>query len=340
MTSIPACCGKCRTTLLVLLTIFIGLGMPFSTMAADTPAAARASAGPEAAEPPEPNPQILPHEQPVVLDEAALKTGIAHRLRTARGTRDDRFTNFTADQVGIEDAIPVHTPAPEMTWFAVKLKIQPMVTDARPEFITLVVDPTGTLQIGSIQDLATGADLMKNAVDRLQTVDVKDLPPDFGKEIYSGSGPHTVIVISDPFCPHCRQAWDHIKLNLDRIKTLRLAHFPLNPASEAACLVMADAFVRQELVFEVIDFTYSLLNKTQDPQEIITQYMELFPEPAQAWGDDPAAALAYLTQKHLDNVRAEQNTVRTLGIHSTPIFFVNDTFIKGFNVQKMEGAMP
>jgi protein-disulfide isomerase len=330
MTLFHACC---RTNLFILLTLFIGLGMAFSTAASD--AQNQAASGSETLETYE-QPEL--HEQPVVLDEAALKTGIAHRLRTARGAKDDRFTTFTADQVAIEGIIPVHTP--EITWFAVKLRIQPMATEAKPEFITLVVDQTGTLQIGSIQDLATGADLMKDAVDHLQTVDIKDLPPEFGKEIFSGPGPHTIIAISDPFCPHCRQAWDHIKLNLDRIKTLRLAHFPLNQISEAACLVMADAFVRQIQVFDVIDFTYSLLNKTQDPQEIIPQYMAVFPKLTQTWGEDPASALAYLTQTHQNRVRTEQNTVRALGIHSTPIFFVNDTFIKGFKVQEMEDAMP
>ncbi|MCF8093293.1 MAG: thioredoxin domain-containing protein [Desulfotignum sp.] len=320
MTLFHACCCKCRTTFFVLLILFIGPGMPLSTMAADAPA--RVSAGPE------------PREQPVVLDEAALKAAIAHRLRTARESKDERFAKFTPDQVDIEGTIPVHTP--ETTYFAVKLKILPVTPEARPEFITLVVDQTGTMQIGSIQDLAKGTNLMKAAVDRLQTVDIKDLPPGFGKEIFSGTGPHTIIAISDPFCPHCRQAWDHIKLNLEKIKTLRLAHFPLNKASEAACLVMADAFARQIQLFDVIDFTYSLLDKTRDPQKIIARFMEVFPKLAQTWGDDPASALAYLTQMHQNSVRTEQNTIRALGIHSTPVFFVNDTFIKGFDAQKAE----
>lgn len=333
MTLFHACYGKCRTPFFVLLTLFIGLGMPLNSVASDAPA--QVSAGPE---PTEKYERSKTHEPPVVLDEAALKAAISHRLRTARETKDERFKAFTADHVTIEGTFPVQTQ--EMTFFAVKLRIMPPLPGARPEFITLAVDRTGTLQIGSVLDLATGRDLMKDAVDSLQTVDVQDLPPDLGKEIYSGSGPHNLIAISDPFCPYCRRGWDHIKLNLDRIHTLRLAHFPLNPASEAACLVMADAFDRDILVFEVTDFSYTVLDKTLEPREIIAQYMEFFPELAKAWGHDPAAALAHLQQKHLGRVRNEQNTVRTLGITSTPVFFVNQTYIRGFNEKKMTAAMP
>jgi protein-disulfide isomerase len=319
------CCR--RPAIFCMSILCIAAGFLPGTVMADTPA--RKPAGQH---------KMDMSERPASLNEAALKATIAHRIRTARGSKEERFMHFTPDQVIIEEKIPVH--AGKMTFFAVKFKILSVLPEAAPDFITLVVDETGTLQMGSIQDLASGTDLMKDAMDQLQTVDPKDLPPGFGKEIFTGSGPHTIIAVSDPFCPHCRQGWEYIKLNLDRIKTLRLAHFPLNQVSEAACLVMADAFARQIQVFDVIDFTYSLLNKTQDPQEIIAQYMEVFPELAQTWGDDPASALAYLTQTHQNRVRTEQSTIRALDIHSTPIFFVNDTFIKGFDAPKMENAMP
>jgi protein-disulfide isomerase len=333
MTLFHACCGKSRTLFFVLLTLFIGLGMPLPTAASE--ASDQVSARPD---PPEKNQKSNTPGQPVVLDEAALRSGIAQRLRTAREAKDDRFKAFTADHVTIHGTLPVHTP--EMTFFAVKLRILPPLPNARPEYITLAVDRTGTLQIGSVLDLSTGNDLMKDAMDSLQSVDVQDLPPELGKQIHSGSGPHQIIAISDPFCPHCRRGWDHIKLNLDRIHTLRLAHFPLSPASEAACLVMADAFDRNLMVFEVTDFSYTLLDKAPEPREIIAQYMELFPELATAWGLDPAAALVHLQQKHLGHIKNEQNMVQALGISSTPVFFVNQTYIRGFNEQKMTAAMP
>lgn len=273
------------------------------------------------------------------LDEAALKAGIVERLRTARGGRDERFRQMRPDHVIIEKKVPVHVSA-TLTVFAVKLRIMPPVPDASPEFITLVVDNTGTFQFGGIQDLATGTDLAKEAVEQVQAIDLSDLPPDLGKLIYTGTGPHTVIVVSDPFCPHCRKGWEFIKLNLDRIDTLRIVHFPLNQAAETAGLVMADIFHRQFLVFDMVDFTYTELNPSSDPLDIVKQYMEAFPDTAQTWGPTPETALAYLTKQFLSQIKADQHTLRTLGIHSTPVFFVNQTFIKGFNARRMEAAMP
>jgi protein-disulfide isomerase len=273
-----------------------------------------------------------------VLAESALKQGIALRLRTARGGKDERFRQMTADHVSIEKKTPVHTGS--LTVFAVRLKITLPVPDLPPEFITLVVDDTGTLQFGGIQELATGANLTKDAVDQLQTVNINDLPPDFGKLIHTGTGPHNVLVVSDPFCPHCRRGWEFIKLNLDRIHTLRLADLPLSPAAETANLAMSDAYHRQFMVFDIVDFTYTELNSSQEPLDILSQYMEAFPDLTEKWGTTPETALVYLKKKYLSEIKAEQQTVRALGIHSTPVFFVNNTFIKGFSSQKMEAAMP
>jgi|GEM_PF-1282947 len=272
------------------------------------------------------------------LDEAALKTGIAQRIRTARGVKDERFRQITSDHVTVEKTIPVHTTS--LSLFAVKLKITPPVPGLSPEFITLVVDDTGILQFGGIQELATGTDLAKEAVEQLQSVEFHDLPTDFGHAIYEGTGPHNVIVVSDPFCPHCRRGWEFIKTNLDRIHTLRLAHFPLSPAAETAGMVMADARHRKSMEFDIIDFTYTLLEPIQDPLQILAQYLEEFPDLTDQWDKTPEEALTYLNERFLPEIKAEQHTIRSLGIHSTPIFFVNQTFIKGFNEQKMKAAMP
>jgi protein-disulfide isomerase len=287
---------------------------------------------------PEENRQAGRHSPMTLLDEAALKEGIALRLRTARGAKDERFRQMSSDHVSIEKKTPVDTGS--LTVFAVRLKITPPVPDLLPEFITLVVDDTGTLQFGGIQELATGTNLVKDAVDQLQTVDINDLPPDFGKLIHTGTGPHNVIVVSDPFCPHCRRGWEFIKLNLDRIHTLRLADLPLSPAAETANLAMSDAYHRQFKVFDIIDFTYTQLNSSKEPLDILSQYMVAFPDLTETWGTTPENGLTYLKEKYLSEIKTQEQTVRALGIHSTPVFFVNNTFIKGFSSRKMEAAMP
>jgi protein-disulfide isomerase len=314
-----------QVTAALFFVLALGLvaGMPSGKASADTPAG------------------TLPADssaQMPVLDEAALKAAIAHRLRTAGQNKDKRFRQFTADQVSVERKIPVR--AGDMVFFAVRIKISPKMPQSGPEFITMMVDKTGTLLIGSIQDLASGADLAKETMDQLQAVDPQALPPGFGKEIFSGPGPHTVIAVSDPFCPHCRQGWDHIKLNLDRIKTFRLAHYPLNTASEAACMVMADAYHRRLMVFEVVDFSYTQLTREQEPRDIVAQYMAAFPELAETWGKDPDVALAYLEEQFQAQVKDEKETARSLGIQSTPVFFINNGFLKGFNAEKMAALMP
>jgi protein-disulfide isomerase len=287
---------------------------------------------------PDQHPQADTGHPAAELNDAALKAGIAFRLQTARGGKDTRFQQVTADHVTVIRKLPVQTGP--LTVFAVKLKIAPPAPDLSPEFITLVVDQTGTLQFGGIQELATGTDLAKQAVEMLQAVDINDLPAGFGKPVYTGTGPHTIIMISDPFCPHCRRGWEFVKVNLDRLHTLRLAHFPLSPAAETAALVMADAYHREFKVFDIIDFTYTLLDSSRNSLEILSQYINEFPEIAAHWGPTPEDALTYLKKHFLAGVQAEQRTIQTLGIHSTPVFFVNHAFIKGFNEQKMEAAMP
>ncbi len=272
------------------------------------------------------------------LDEAGLKASIAHRIRATRGAKDDRYKGFGPDLVHIDEKIAVTILG--MAFFAVKIELHAPVTGAVEEVITLIVDKTGTLQISAVHDLASGTNLMQAAVNQLQHVDIRDLPPDFGKEIFTGPGIHKIIAVSDPFCPHCRKGWEFVKLNQDRLKTFRLSSFPLNPAAETACMVMADAHHRQFKVFDIVDFAYTQLQPAPEPLDILVQYMEAFPELGQKWGQDPASALAYLTQTYGTTVRQERNAAQALGINSTPVFFVNDVFIRGFHTQKLEKAMP
>lgn len=271
------------------------------------------------------------------LDEAALKAGIAQRIRMTRGAKDDRYKTFSPDLVKIDEKIFVHIRG--MDFFAAKIILHNPETKAVEEVLSLIVDKTGTLQISGVHDLASGANLMQNAVNRLRHVDVRDLPPDFGKKIFTGDGAHTVTAVSDPFCPHCRKGWEYIKLHQDKIKTFRLAHFPLNPAAHAACMVMADAHHRQFRVFDIVDFAYTQLQPAPEPQKILAQYMEAFPELAEEWGSEPVSALSYLTKTFDSVVQKERKAAQTLGINSTPVFFVNDTYIRGFHARKMDNAM-
>jgi protein-disulfide isomerase len=270
------------------------------------------------------------------LDEAALKAGIAARIRATRGAQDGRFTQINPDMVTIDRKVPFFIQG--MSFFAVKVKILSPPPGAGEEAITLVVDKSGTLQIIDIQDLASGNSLAQDALNQL--IRAEDIPPDFGKKIFKGTGQHSIIVISDPFCPYCRKGWDYLKAKKGKLKTFRLSHFPLNRAAEVAGMVMADAHHRQFKLFEIVDFSYTRLNPDQNPQDILVQFMDAFPELKEIWGDDPVTALEHLEEKYLAVVREERGSAQELGINSTPIFIVNGEFIKGFNAEKLDKIMP
>ncbi|MCF8076875.1 MAG: hypothetical protein K9K87_12020, partial [Desulfotignum sp.] len=142
----------CPAALIVWILI---LGLLPSPVLADTPALTRDDTPP----------RQTATTPLATLDEAALKAGIAHRLRTARGDQDERFQHFSSAHVRIEKKMPVHI-SDTLTVFAVKLRLMPPISDASPEFITLVVDDTGTLQIGGILHLATGSNLVQEAMDK------------------------------------------------------------------------------------------------------------------------------------------------------------------------------
>ena len=284
--------------------------------------------------------QGQPSQQAVVpgveLDETALKAGIAARIRSTRGAQEVRFKNFSPELVIIDRKIPFNIK--EMTFFAVKVKLLSPPPGAEEETITLVVDKSGTLQIVDIQELASGSSLAQDALNQL--VRIEDIPPDFGKEIFKGTGNYSMIAISDPFCPYCRKGWDYIKAQKGKLKTFRLSHFPLNRAAEVACMVMADAHHHQFKLFEIVDFAYTGLNSVPIPEDILTQFMDAFPELKEKWGQDTGNALKYLEENYLNLVREERKNIQAVGINSTPVFFVNGEFIKGFNAGKMDKAMP
>jgi protein-disulfide isomerase len=270
------------------------------------------------------------------LDEAALKASIAARIRATRGTQDEKFTQINPDMVTIDRKVPFFIQG--MSFFAVKVKILSPPPGAGEEAITLVVDKSGTFQFIDIQELASGNSPAQDALNQL--IRAEDFPPDFGKEIFKGTGQHSIIVISDPFCPYCRKGWDYLKAKQGKLKTFRLSHFPLNRSAEVAAMVMADAHHRQFKLFEIVDFAYTRLNPDTNPQDILVQFMDAFPELKETWGDNPVNVLEHLEEKYLAVVLEERASVQALGINSTPIFIVNDEFIKGFNAEKLDKMMP
>lgn len=260
-----------------------------------------------------------------------LKESIARRTRFSWGERDERFKTFSRENVRIVQQVPVEVNGSVL--FAVKVKLRMPAPDTHEEQLLLVVDGGGQLQFTDIQDLSTGRSLMEDSMAVLRKID--NLPKDFGTVLFRGKGKHEMVVVSDPFCPYCRKGWVFLKGQREKIKTLRLAHFPLNRISEVTCMVLTDVETRDFRVLEVVDFAYENLTFTQDPQVLLQQFLAAFPELKKKWGEDGAAALAYLESHYQEKIRKERMDAQTLGISSTPVFFVNGHMVEGFQAEKL-----
>ncbi len=274
------------------------------------------------------------------LDEENLKNNVAARVRNTRGAQDEAFKTFNAKHLQIDRQKSIQIGG--ATVYAVQLKIYPPTGDGPPDLISVVVDAAGTFQFSEIQSLADGRSMVQEALAEVKRID--SLPPQLGKEIFSDGGDHDVVVISDPFCPYCRKGWQYLMANRSSIKTLRLAHFPLNAAAEATVWAVTDIWqngASPETIqpSEILDYAYSGLQSSQNPQDIVRQFLEIWPELKTRWGEDAPAALQYLRQNYQAAVQKERDQIQALGIQSTPIFFVNGEMVEGFNAGRLDALL-
>lgn len=267
----------------------------------------------------------------VKLNEDAFKQHIAERIRVMKGAKDPRFLHTGAQHVTVEKSVPIATPGG--TLYGVRFRISTPTNDKETEVVTLIVDPSGTLIYPDVQELATGKSLVRDAMSELRVIEHID--QNYGKEIYRGTGQHDVILISDPFCPHCRKAWSWFVENKSKIRSLRSAHFPLSPASEVACMAMDDLKALGANPFEVEDYAYTFLNPSNDPKAVVRQFMDGFVELKKANGEDVDAALKKLEEKYQKIVQKERSDAQAIGVMSTPEIFVDGKMVDGFNVKKL-----
>jgi len=265
------------------------------------------------------------------LDEAAFRRHAAERIRTMKGTKDPRFLQTTEKHVTIEKTIPIALPTG--TLYGVRFRVTTPTAEKESEVVTLIVDPSGTFIYPDVQELSTGKSLVRDALSELRKIEHID--PAYGKEIYRGTGTHDVILISDPFCPHCRKGWGWLVENKGKLRSLRIAHFPLSPASEAACMALKDLDQLGVKPMEAEDYAYTFLNPSNEPKEIIQQFLEGFAEFKKANGEDAEAVLKKLEGKYQEAVRKERADAQAIGITSTPTFFIDGKMVDGFNVAKI-----
>lgn len=269
------------------------------------------------------------------LDIPALKKAIAERTVASWGEQDPYYKKFSAAQVTIEKEIPIQVR--EFSLFAVKAVLK-TPGDTPDEFLFLVVDETGTLQFPDIFDVKTGQSFFRDALNELRKIE--KLPKDFGSLIFEGEGLHDVVAVSDPFCSYCRKGWAYFQGERRKIRSFKLAHFPLNPHSELVCMALLDAEIRKDHALEMADFAYTTLKQTADPEELMKQFMEAFPHLKRVWGKDSRAAVNYLSERYQGVLREEVFAAQRLGIKATPVFFIDGQMIEGYHEKQIRERMP
>jgi len=153
---------------------------------------------------------------------------------------------------------------------------------------------------------ADGKNLTQERILEIQAKKFKELPLE--KAVKIGSGPHTVIEITDPDCPFCRKASDYFATRKDVTRYVFFYPIPsLHPNAEAK--------VRQ--IFCTNDrakaYEEAMAGKLDD--------MKFKP------CDDTAAAELVKTHKEIGN---------KIGVEGTPLFMIDGQIVNGANIPQIE----
>ncbi|MBI5594388.1 MAG: hypothetical protein HY881_28400 [Deltaproteobacteria bacterium] len=274
--------------------------------------------------------------KPPELDEMKLKEKIVSRVQKANVGKNAAYKNFDSKMVIVEKKITFQSSG--LMLYGVKLKILPVLPGQKNEYLYLVVDPSLTVQYSDILDMETGANILNQITTELRRIDLPE--KGIGSETYKGGGSHQIVLISDPFCPYCRQVWGYLLQHKDKINLLKLAHYPVNTISETACAVLEFARQKQLNYFDIVNFSYTKMNFSKSPVEILSQYTAEFPALKECWGQDLEAAVQKLRAEFLPIIQREQSEIKDMGLSGTPITFVDGVMINGANFPTFDELMP
>ena len=274
--------------------------------------------------------------KPPALDDAKLKEKILSRIQNANAGKNDSYKNVDISKIIVERKIPFQVLG--QTLFAVRLKILPMLPEQINEFLYLVVDPTLTVQYPDIINLDTGTSILSQVMMDLRRIKLPE--KGFGSEVYKGGGVHQIVLISDPFCPYCRHVWEYLFQHKDKIKSLKMSYYPIHTVSAIACAVLDFALQKHMNIFDIINFSYTKLNPSESPTDVLKQYAAAFPLFKSYWGDDLNTAAQKLQAEYLPMIQKEQIEEKNLGIMGTPVTFIDGYMVEGGNIPKFNELMP
>jgi len=275
------------------------------------------------------------------LDVDGLKSNIAKRVSTMIGE------NYPTDYIQITKQIPVEIPINDsvQNFYAIRADLQPINEDQKPGKLTFLVDQNGRTSFAGAKDLITGESVAKDALMELSKI---ELPQNFGNELISGKGDHQITLVSDPFCPFCRKAYDFFtssSLN-GKINTLKIVHMPLDmhPGAKLLCNAVHEASQDSKIKIserELTDFIYEIapIRSKTDRIKLMEKMLNEFPALADAWGT-PENAMYFIQGKYSDKKNKDiELATKEYGITGTPAVFIDGVLVQGFNLAKIKDLM-
>jgi glutaredoxin len=278
------------------------------------------------------------------LEEQALRAAVAKRVNLILIERGQEAV-IPVEAISIEKVQPVQVR--DITLYAVKLSLRAGGNlngiFSEPEEMIILTDESGTLQFGMVTDIATGYEAaMFQAADLTRMA----FPDHLAKPYLTGQGNHEVTIVSDPFCPYCRQALEYLTSQLSRIANLKLVHLPLamHPGAEAAVWIME--FAREEaadLYKLIVNFAYTdlqvpagdngqALHGDEAQKNVIKQFLGKFPQLAKQPLD---AFLYYLKGKYEPQDLAARKILQKLQISGTPVVIIDGQPVHGFDQKEI-----
>ncbi|MFH1135976.1 MAG: hypothetical protein V1816_07805 [Pseudomonadota bacterium] len=281
----------------------------------------------------------------VVLNDKALQDNLAARVTKELGAREKDPKPFPPANVKIIERSPFQVG--EFNLVAVKVRFEPDRPGQQPGVNYLVVNPGGD-KILEIQDVVSGRNLL---FEPLAEIKREELAPDVGTPILTGSGKNLVVMVSDPFCSHCRQAFKYLSSKTGAMREVRLVHLPVSGVvSDAACAMIDYAGHVGVSPAEAAEFAYTGLKKPVPPEgidpakvnlawEIVAQFRARFPLVDKALPGDRNEAWEQIRAATAVQLARDRSFAAEKIINFTPALFVDGVRLDGFIPAELEQAL-
>ncbi len=219
----------------------------------------------------------------------------------------------------------------------------------QPQPFTLFVSADGKFYVPDIVDLSAGKSILTPVRDRVRAADLKG----FGHVAFHGKGKTDILFVSDPFCPYCRQAFAHLMGKNAAFADFRVAHFPLagHIGADIACSIMAWAGEKDAgHLGDYVRFAYGKLpvprvsdrgeaSLSKARAEVAAAFLKSFPK-LKALGADGAAIVKTLHDSpYAAAVASDIGRATAMGINGTPIIFVGDQRVEGFDQERLDSLL-